>query len=213
MKTAIFAESSISPHFLTKLPNTIVLPAASRDSFAEVARSDVERIILIDGVFYTQRAVWHRDILYAIGKGIKVFGVSSMGALRAAELFSFGMKGYGWVYRQYIRGVIYGDDEVSLYYEKRGETIHPLTYPVVSLRYLLSFHFKLKGSEFEELISKVKNLSFDARTYDRIFYIALESLGPVFASRLKGLMLNSAYDVKNMDALRLVSRLYKDDLI
>ena len=49
-------------------------------------------------------AVWHKEILWAIGQGVHVFGAASMGALRAAELAPFGMRGVGRIFEAYRDG-------------------------------------------------------------------------------------------------------------
>ena len=49
--------------------------------------------------------MWHREILYAMSEGIHVFGASSMGALRAAELHGLGMRGIGTVFEAYRQNV------------------------------------------------------------------------------------------------------------
>jgi hypothetical protein len=46
---------------------------------------------LIDGYFEVTPTVWHKEILWAMAQGIHVHGSASIGALRAAELCSFGM--------------------------------------------------------------------------------------------------------------------------
>jgi hypothetical protein len=43
-----------------------------------------------------------------------MFGGASMGALRAAELMSFGMREFGSIFEAYIHGEIEGDDEVTI---------------------------------------------------------------------------------------------------
>ena len=48
---------------------------------------------VIDGYFDGVPSVWHKEILWALSQGIRVFGGASMGALRAAELDGFGMTG------------------------------------------------------------------------------------------------------------------------
>ena len=53
---------------------------------------------LIDGVFLDVPAVWHRELLWALSEGVHVFGAASMGALRAAELAPFGMRGVGTIF-------------------------------------------------------------------------------------------------------------------
>ena len=70
----------------------------------DVFRAASERprsIVIIDGLFERIPAVWHKEILFALDRGIAVYGGSSMGALRAAELDAFGMVGIGSIYRDF----------------------------------------------------------------------------------------------------------------
>jgi hypothetical protein len=59
---------------------------------------------VIDGLFGTTPAVWHKEILVALDDGIAMYGASSMGALRAAELERFGMIGVGRIFEAYREG-------------------------------------------------------------------------------------------------------------
>ena len=52
-------------------------------------------VAILDGYFERMAAVWHKEILVALGRGIAVYGAASMGALRAAELGPWGMIGVG----------------------------------------------------------------------------------------------------------------------
>ena len=74
----------------------------------------------IDGVFERVPAVWHKEILFALSEGVHVYGAASMGALRAAELDAFGMRGVGTVYRAYADGVLEDDDEVAVAHAGRS---------------------------------------------------------------------------------------------
>jgi len=83
----------------------------------DVYRAACERprsIVIIDGLFERVPAVWHKEILYALDRGIAVYGGSSMGALRGAELDAFGMIGIGSIYRDFASGVLTDDDEVAV---------------------------------------------------------------------------------------------------
>ena len=72
----------------------IYLPPAEQGSVVRAVRAYQPRaIVLIDGSFGKVPAVRHKEILWALAKGIPVFGRASMGALRAAELAGFGMQG------------------------------------------------------------------------------------------------------------------------
>ena len=87
------------------LPEATVLPPARQgDIFRAVRAHRPIALGLIDGVFLHEPAVWHREILWALHQGIHVFGAASMGALRAAELAPFGMRGVGRVFGAYRDG-------------------------------------------------------------------------------------------------------------
>ena len=55
---------------------------ASATSLRATARSAASRrIAIIDGYFERMAAVWHKEILVALERGIAVWGAASMGAL------------------------------------------------------------------------------------------------------------------------------------
>ena len=69
---------------------------------------------IIDGYFEVTPTVWHKEILWAMAQGIHVYGSASIGALRAAELCSFGMTGVGRIFVAYRDGILTDDDEVAV---------------------------------------------------------------------------------------------------
>ncbi|WP_051334219.1 TfuA-like protein [Mesorhizobium sp. WSM3224] len=89
---------------------------------------------VIDGYFDGQPAVLHKEILWALTRGIAVFGASSMGALRAAELHSFGMRGVGGIFEAYRDGELTDDDEVALIHGPPETGYIRLSEPMVNIR-------------------------------------------------------------------------------
>ncbi|MEO1058136.1 MAG: TfuA domain-containing protein, partial [Actinomycetota bacterium] len=89
---------------------------------------------LIDGVFDRRLSVWYKELLYALSRGVHVYGASSMGALRAAETQRFGTVGVGQIYQWYAAGVIDGDDEVALIHGEADTDFRPLSIPLVNVR-------------------------------------------------------------------------------
>src|SRR3712207_4912860 len=88
---------------------------AEQGDIVKVVRSLRPRIIvLVDGAFGSVPTVRHKEILWALAQGVEVFGVSSLGALRAAELAGYGMKGFGLIYRWYRAFPFAEDDEVAV---------------------------------------------------------------------------------------------------
>lgn len=94
--------------------DAVYLPPAGKGDVYRAVRAGAEAIGIIDGYFHQVPAVWHKEILWAMAKGARVFGSASMGALRAAELHAFGMTGVGRVFEAYRDGVIEDDDEVAV---------------------------------------------------------------------------------------------------
>src|ERR1043165_3840307 len=76
-------------------------PPVRQGDLYRAALSRPALIGVIDGTFELVPTVWHKEILWAMAHGIHVYGAASIGALRAAELCDFGMKGIGEVYRQF----------------------------------------------------------------------------------------------------------------
>jgi len=98
-----------------RLPGCDVRPPVSVGDVLRLSRRrSVARIAIIDGYFERMAAVWHKEILVALSRGIAVWGAASMGALRAAELAPFGMVGVGTIYRAYAAGRLVADDEVAV---------------------------------------------------------------------------------------------------
>jgi hypothetical protein len=83
---------------------TFLPPARQGDVYRVVKRLRPAVIGIIDGYFHQSASVWHREILWAMAEGIHVLGAASMGALRAAELQKYGMRGVGRVFEAYRDG-------------------------------------------------------------------------------------------------------------
>src|SRR2546423_1317132 len=76
-----------------------------------VRRGDVARLVasrkkpgtmaIVDGVFHDSLAVGHAEIRDALARGWAVWGLSSMGAIRAREMSHVGMRGFGRVYARF----------------------------------------------------------------------------------------------------------------
>jgi hypothetical protein len=91
-------------------------------------------IVIIDGVFEHLPAVWHKEILWALSHGVRVFGASSMGALRAAELNSFGMEGVGRVFEMFRDGVLEDDDEVAVVHGDAASGFRSMSDAMINMR-------------------------------------------------------------------------------
>jgi hypothetical protein len=110
------------------------LPPAGYGDVLRAALRRPRAIAIVDGVFERGPAIWHKEILFALSEGIHVFGAASMGALRAAELDRFGMRGIGEVYRAYVEGVLEDDDEVAVAHADAEHGFRALSDALVDVR-------------------------------------------------------------------------------
>lgn len=115
-------------------PPFVRLPPAGAGDMLRLLAGPACTVVLIDGVFGTRPAVWHKEILLLMARGFRVIGAASMGALRAAELAPFGMIGCGGVYRAYADGRITADDEVAVTHAPMVLGARPLSLAQVDVR-------------------------------------------------------------------------------
>jgi hypothetical protein len=99
-------------------PRAQIRPPIAVGELLELALGPVARrpgcVVILDGYLERMAAVWHKEILVALERGIAVWGGASMGALRAAELAPWGMIGAGEIYEAFARGELSADDEVAV---------------------------------------------------------------------------------------------------
>lgn len=105
-------------------------PARAGD-IARAVDKGARAIGLIDGFFGFAAAVWHKELLYALSRGVATYGAASMGALRAAELHGFGMIPVGSIAADYISGALDDDAAVALTSGPAEMSYMPLTEPLV----------------------------------------------------------------------------------
>ncbi|GAA2879172.1 TfuA-like protein [Nonomuraea rubra] len=135
MSVAVFLGPSLPLDEARRLlPGATYLPPARQADLVSLLDDPPAAIGLIDGEFHQARSVWHKEILLALERGVHVFGASSMGALRAAELERYGMVGVGTVFEQYACGRLTDDDEVALRYSHDDGRYVPLSEPMVNIR-------------------------------------------------------------------------------
>lgn len=119
------------------LPGARVLPPVRHGDLLGLGLTAGDRVLIVDGVFWQNASVRHREILHLLRQGVIVSGSSSMGALRAAELHRFGMRGFGKIFRLYRDGMIDGDDEVAIAHGTAEDSYRAYSDPLVSIRIAL----------------------------------------------------------------------------
>jgi hypothetical protein len=100
--------------------DAVYLPPVSAGDLCRLWHKRPRAIGIVDGYIERVPAVWHKEIMWIMERGVHVFGSASMGALRAAELDSFGMRGVGRIYQAFKDGTLDRDDELAVAYETDG---------------------------------------------------------------------------------------------
>jgi hypothetical protein len=159
-------------------------------------------ICIIDGYFGNVPSVWHKEILFALKSGAAVCGASSTGALRAAELHTYGMVGFGWVYRAFRRGVLQDDDEVCVIHAVPELNFEPLSEAMVNIRRSLR-NMRSRGHINPEhevrIASSLKEIHFSGRTLSAIRGAFEDELGSRGAAKFD-LYETCKIDIKALDA-------------
>ena len=134
MKTFVFLGPTLPVADARALCKAEYLPPARMGDVHAVLERRPSIIAIIDGTFQNSPAVWHKEILFALASGVRVVGCSSMGALRAAELHTFGMEGRGQIFQAYRDGVYEDDDEVAVAHAAAEHHYRPLSDAMVNIR-------------------------------------------------------------------------------
>jgi hypothetical protein len=179
-----------------------LISAAGRSAeiLPPVQRYDVEKlvgaqppgvVILVDGYFQQCLSVGHAEIRDAVAAGWSVWGLSSLGAIRAYEMRDCGVKGYGRVYQCFYQHEDFRDDEVALIHEPDPPhrfLSEPLIHIRFFLRHLVNVQLLTQSLEERVLVS-LKSMWFGDRTLNWL-RANLHELAPQNAAAIDGLLRN-----------------------
>ena len=208
MKVIIFLGPTL-PHELarTECAATYLEPAAQGDIYRAVLEKPFA-IGLIDGYFERLPAVWHKEILWALKEGVHVFGAASMGALRAAELARFGMRGVGEIYASFADGSLEDDDEVAVAHGEQEAGYRATSEAMVNIRATLRKALLARAigeKTHAQIVSLGKQLFYPDRSYPLLLAQALEA-GCLEdeVDALRTFVKSHRVDQKRLDALALL---------
>jgi hypothetical protein len=212
MSVCVFAGPSLppGPAPTTGIDVTFRPPVKQGDVY-RLALTRPRVIGIVDGHFEQVPAVWHKEILWAMAQGIHVFGAASMGALRAAELWPFGMIGVGRIFEAYRDERIVDDDEVALRHGPAEAGYVALSEAMVNIR------ATLERAGNEGVVSErtratlepiAKQLFYPERVYPRILAVGRENgLPDAELSALARWLPANKVDQKRQDALAMLRRI------
>lgn len=216
--TVVFVGPTLTSDQVRRLlPEAELAGPAARGDLFQATTAGATTLVLIDGLFDQKLPVLHKEVLWALSRGVQVYGGASMGALRAAELHPFGMVGIGRIYEWYVSGEIEADDEVAVAHESAERGYRAVSEAMVNLR--ASFLAAegacvIRADTRARLVEVARTLFYPSRTLPEVLARAAD-VG-VDATELSALrnwlrtLPEGIVDQKRKDALAVLERVRAD---
>jgi hypothetical protein len=208
MTIVVFVGPTLPAEEITARGDIVCLPPVAQGDVYRATQRRPRAIGIIDGYFSGAPSVWHKEILWAISRGIPVFGSASMGALRAAELHAFGMRGVGRIFEAFRDGELEDDDEVAVVHGPAELGHLQASEAMVNIRATLA-RAEIDGvlckSSRSVLEAFGKSMFFPQRSWEALLEGAA-MLGVVESERaaLSAWLTNGRVDQKRADALEML---------
>jgi hypothetical protein len=208
MSAIVFSGPSLPPSCMPAYPGITWRPPARQGDVYRAALVRPALIGIVDGYFETVAAVWHKEILWAMARGIHVYGAASIGALRAAELACFGMHGVGAVFRHFQEAAFADDDEVALLHGPQEVDYVPVTEAMVNVRATVASALQaaiVPEAVAATLVAIAKSLFYKRRTFAAVLAAAAEQGVPRDTlDRFRRWLPEGHIDEKRRDALAMI---------
>ena len=182
-----------------------------------VKRGDVDKLLregapdaigIVDGQFFQNFSISPKELLKAIEAGVRVYGSSSMGVLRAVELERYGMVGVGQIFRLFASGKLDADDEVAMIYD--DSNLKPISDPLVNIRVALhaaADQAIISADTRDLMIEEAKRIYFPERTFAYLLSRLGSEIPEAERAGLKHFLETSAPDAKREDAVELLQQM------
>ncbi|MCW2932930.1 MAG: hypothetical protein JWM19_3892 [Actinomycetia bacterium] len=196
------------------LPGASILPPVRHGDLLRLSPRAGDRVLIIDGLFLQSAPVRHKEILALLVAGVTVVGSSSMGALRAAELHAYGMRGVGEVFEMYRSGAIDGDDEVAVIHTSGDDGYRALSEPLVSLRVAIgeaARHGAITSDAGAALLRIARGLPFRLRSQRMLVKSARQELPGGVVGQFDAWYREHARDLKASDAIAMLTQAASGD--
>jgi hypothetical protein len=210
----VFSGPTLAPGRVAELfPGARCLGPVKRGDILAALRHQPRIICILDGLFGATLPVWHKEILWALQRGIRVFGAASMGALRAAELAAFGMVGVGRVYAAYHSEELEDEDEVTVAHAGPERDYRATSEALVDMRATLAAAQAagvIDAAVCERLVEIARDIFYPERSYPSLLLAAERAgIAPEVRARLTSFLAVDAHLVKlkQHDALECLSRI------
>ena len=212
----VYAGPTLGHEEIKQHLDCLCLPPVSHGDILRVLPKMPVAIGIIDGYFEGAPSVWHKEILYAIDQGVRVYGCSSMGALRAAELHPFGMMGVGQIFEWYRDGVVSDDDEVAVLHGPAEVGFIVASEPMVSIRASLQLAHEqrvINEQEMNALVDVAKSTFYKKRSWSALLASSVELFKDDSLSRkLEPWLEQNRIDLKKQDSLQMLKTIQQEQV-
>ncbi|HKO89115.1 MAG TPA: TfuA-like protein [Burkholderiales bacterium] len=144
--------------------------------------------------------------------GVTVFGGGSLGALWAAQLHEYGMRGVGRIFRLLRRRAIQDSDELYVLHAPAELGYRPLTLPLINVRFTLR-HMRRTGrisrGEEQALVMYLKEISWFDRDFPRIASAADQVCNSALRTKIVNSFNGHYRNAKRDDALAVIAALHR----
>ena len=208
LRAVIFAGPSLPPAYRPADPALEWRPPVRQGEVYQAAQTRPAIIGIVDGYFEVTPTVWHKEILWAMSQGIHLYGAASIGALRAAELHTFGMVGIGRIFGSFRDGVLEDDDEVAVLHGPEELGYPALTETMVNIRATLEkavCEGIIDRSAATHLTDIAKALFYKNRSWDAILYLASRNPPPMPLDAFAAWLPGGRVDQKRIDASDMIA--------
>ncbi|MGW0827973.1 TfuA-like protein [Streptomyces sp. NPDC002845] len=172
MTTHVFVGPTLpAEDVLTAVPHAVVHRPVRHGDLLALDAGGGDTLVIIDGAFHRAAPVRHKEIIDVLARGARVIGAAGMGALRAAELWRYGMEGVGLVFDMYAQGRLSADDEIAVGQLLPSGDRHRVTVPLVDVRWTVSNAVSedvLTGPDGDVLLDAARGLHYTERTWPAI---------------------------------------------
>jgi hypothetical protein len=214
MRGIVFSGPSLPRAAVEAVPGLEWRPPLRQGDLYRAALERPDAIGVVDGYFEVVPATWHKEILWALAEGIRVYGSASIGALRAAELADFGMIGVGRIYDDFHSGVLQDDDEVALLHGPEEAGFVAVSEAMVNVRATVAAARTaaiIDAQPAEAVTRAAKCLFYKQRSYDAILQAAAVLLPDAQAlEHFRTWAPMHRVDQKRRDATAMIDRMHAD---
>jgi hypothetical protein len=209
-KPVIFLGPSLSREKAREILDADYRLPAKKGDLLQLILKEVNIVGLVDGYFLQDYPPTPIEVYNLVRKrNVKVFGSSSLGALRAVELGKYGMIGIGKIFRLFRDGILESDDEVAVtftdYTNYKSEALIDIRYNL----FLAQKYNIIDRITGRSILKVSKQTYFPYRTYEDILdkcklkYPEINSKIESF----RGYILNNRKSLKERDAVRLLKHI------